>query len=228
MALLRNLLKRTLRPFFHGILLTPRDHKEEIMETLMRAVKWWDLPPGDYLEFGVYKGRSFIHAYQQAQLCNLDMHFYAFDSFQGLPEVKGSDKDCAGLEKGDYACDEASFKKTLVDNNVDLSAVTVVPGFYRETLNEKTKKALDLRRAAIVWIDCDIYESTKPVLEFITEYLTTGSLIAFDDWFLFGADPNAGEMKAAGEWLEKNKNIRLVEYRQFGLFGQSFIVQVEK
>ena len=34
MALLRNLLKRTLRPFFHGILLTPRDHKEEIMEIL--------------------------------------------------------------------------------------------------------------------------------------------------------------------------------------------------
>jgi O-methyltransferase len=228
MAILRFLMQKALGPFFQRILNTPRDHKEDIMRTFMRAVKWWDLPPGDYLEFGVYRGRSFIYAYKQAQLCNLNMHFYAFDSFEGLPEVTGHDKEFSGLCRGDYSCDEESFKQALAEHNVDLNAVTVVPGFYDETLNEKTKRQLNLKRAAIVWIDCDIYESTKPVLDFITDYLTTGSLIAFDDWFLFGADPNAGEMRAAREWLDKNKHIRLVEYRQFGLFGQSFIVQVER
>ena len=81
MAHLRNRLWRILKPIFDGILLSPRDHKEEILGTLMRAVKWWDLPSGDYLEFGVYRGRSFIYAYKQAQLCDLDMHFL----HDGLP-----------------------------------------------------------------------------------------------------------------------------------------------
>jgi len=225
---LRVLLEKTLRSLCQGILGTSRDHKEEIMEAFMRAVKWWDLPPGDYLEFGVYQGRSFIHACKQARRWNLKMHFYAFDSFEGLPEVRGKDNAYSVLRQGDYACDEETFRKILCENNIDLDAVTIVPGFYRNTLTEKTKRQLNLNRAAIVWIDCDIYESTKPVLDFITDHLTTGSIIAFDDWFLFGADPNAGEMRAAREWLEKNRNIRLVEYKQFGLFGQSFIVQIEK
>lgn len=203
------------------------DHKEEILRILMQAVKWWRLPPGDYLEFGVYEGRSFISAYRQARLFDLDMHFYAFDSFQGLPEVRGSDGEYLRLRQGDYACDEESFREALEDHEVDLNDVTIVSGFYDRTLTEETKKSLPIRRAAIVWIDCDIYESTKRALDFVTDYVTTGSIIAFDDWFLFGADPNAGEMRAAREWLERNRHIRLVEYKGFGLFGLSFIVQIQ-
>jgi len=221
-------IKETLKPFFERFLSLPKDHKEEVMQTFMRALTWWNLPPGDYLEFGVYRGRSFVYAYKQAQRFNLKMHFYAFDSFQGLPQVKGHDKEYSQLRQGDYACDETSFKKILAENNVDLDAVTITPGFYDMTLNQKTKETLNIKRAAIVWIDCDIYESTRPVLDFITDYLTTGSIIAFDDWLLFCGDPNAGEMRAAREWLEKNRHIRLVEYKQFGLFGQSFIVHIEK
>jgi len=228
MAAFRVLMRKTLKPFFQRFLDIPRDHKEEIMSTFMQALTWWNLPPGDYLEFGVYRGRSFIYAYKQAQQFNLNMHFYAFDSFQGLPQVSGHDKKYSRLSQGDYSCDEESFKKILTDNKVDLNAVTIVPGFYDLTMNEKTKEELDLKRAAIVWIDCDVYESTNPVLNFITDYLTTGSIIAFDDWLLFCGNPNAGEMRAAREWLEKNGHIRLVEYKPFGLFGQSFIVQIEE
>jgi hypothetical protein len=224
----RLLVEKAIRPLLRNVLGSSSDHKEEILSTFMRAVKWWDLPPGDYLEFGVYQGRSFIYAYRQAQKHRLDMHFYAFDSFEGLPEVKGQDGEYAVLRRGDYACDEPSFQRALIDNGVDLERVTVVPGFYDNTLNAETKKKLPLNRAAVVWIDCDIYESTKLVLDFVTPYLTTGSIIAFDDWFLFGADPKAGEMRAAREWLGENRYISLVDYRQFGLFGHSFIVQVKK
>jgi len=156
------------------------------------------------------------------------MYFYAFDSFEGLPEVTGKDKDYSLYRKGDYACDEGSFRQILAANGVDLDAVTIVPGFYENTLNKETKKNLNIKRAAIVWIDCDIYESTKYVLDFITDYLTMGSFIIFDDWFCFGADPNAGEMRATREWLEKNPQIRLLEYHKFGVSGQSFIVQILK
>ena len=48
---------------------------------------------GDYLEFGVWKGRSFARAYNiWKHLLNKnsnlkDMRFYAFDSFEGLPII---------------------------------------------------------------------------------------------------------------------------------------------
>lgn len=227
MARLLDLTKSSLRNILQRILGTPKDHKEEIMRIVMHAVKTWDLPPGDYLEFGVFKGRSFIYAYKFAVQYKMNMHFYAFDSFKGLPEPTGIDRTYDIFRKGDYACDEQSFRDNLMENSVDKDMVTIVPGFFDNTLNEETRKKLNIKRASIVWIDCDIYESTKPVLNFITDFLTTGSIIIFDDWFCFSADPNAGEIRATSEWLEQNPHVQLVEYKQFGIFGQSFIVQVE-
>ena len=92
-------------------------------------------------------------------------------------------------------------------------------------LTDELKTCLPIKRAAVVWIDCDLYASTVPVLDFITGYLTTGSFIAFDDWFSFGADPDAGEMRATNEWLSRNPSIQLVEYHKFHTAGISFLVQ---
>ena len=50
---------------------------------------------GDYLEFGVFRGRTFAEAWNAARRYGRQkMHFYAFDSFTGLPEL--SDKDNGG------------------------------------------------------------------------------------------------------------------------------------
>jgi len=55
--------------------------REEIMKTAMDFVAHSDLT-GDYLEFGVFKGSTFIAAYNFAQKRKLElMRFYAFDSF---------------------------------------------------------------------------------------------------------------------------------------------------
>jgi macrocin-O-methyltransferase TylF-like protien len=45
---------------------------------------------GDLLEFGVYRGTSFISAFKQAQEHRLThMRFFAYDSFAGLPNDEG-------------------------------------------------------------------------------------------------------------------------------------------
>ena len=77
----------------------------------------------------------------------------------------------------------------------------------------------------MVWIDCDIYDSTVPVLEFIMPIIHTGTVIAFDDWFSFVGDPEAGQIRACREWLNRNPNIKLEHYRDFGTVGRIFIVQ---
>jgi len=77
-----------------------------------------------------------------------------------------------------------------------------------------------------VWIDCDLYSSTRTVLDFITPYLQYGTLLLFDDWFAFLADPNAGQQRAFREWLEKNPQLRAVELMRFGWCGNSFVIHL--
>ena len=48
---------------------------------------------GDYFEFGVHRARTFRFAMNHAKRRNMKkINFYAFDSFQGLPDVKNNIK----------------------------------------------------------------------------------------------------------------------------------------
>ena len=184
---------------------------------------------GDYLEFGVFEGKTFIGAYHNALMYNQkEMNFYAFDSFKGLPDSIEYKNPNNPFYVGLYAFSLDKFKGNLKKAKVDFSKVQIIPGWYSQTLNNKTKEKLPLTKAAIVWIDCDLYESTVPVLEFVTEYLGNGSLLIFDDWYLFAGNSSNGEQRATKEWLQKHPEMKLIEYRKFGAVGLSFIVEIIK
>lgn len=175
---------------------------------------------GDYLEFGVYGGNTFTSAYYFAKLYKLKMRFYAFDSFNGLPEV-----DDKHFNTGMCCMSEKKFKKVIRKRGVNLNDVSIIPGWYDEVLNKQTKSKLKIKKASFIYIDCDLYESTKPVLEFITDYIQNGTILVFDDWNLYNADPNQGERRAFKEWLGKHKNITAEKYLSIGYMGQSFILR---
>jgi O-methyltransferase len=185
---------------------------------------------GDYLEFGVSTGVTMSAAFKYARQCGLNaMRFYAFDSFQGLPVISGVDaQGPCEYHEGQYACGLEQFKANLRRNGVDLDRITMVEGWYDRVLNDATRKRLPIRTAAIVWIDCDLYESTVPVLNFITDYVQSGTVICFDDYYCFRGDPNRGEMKAFREWLAANPHITALEYRKFEAAGNSYLLTVAK
>ena len=111
--------------------------------------------PGDYLEFGVFRGLSFLGAYdaitasvtawnqpgrtemaysnkeraEQAYRAapRAEMRLFAFDSFDGLPEPSVSDTPHPRFPKGSFDCSEEDFRNNLLDHGVDLSQVVVVP-----------------------------------------------------------------------------------------------------
>lgn len=223
---IKRMIKKTAKIFL------PKSHIEIIARFIFaEAIE------GDYLEFGVFRGASFINAYYALEAAKRDWNskkrdslayslkhdvsiikrkdnikYFAFDSFCGLPEIKGIDKEHARFSKGRFDCAEKEFLTILKSNGVDLGKVDTIPGWYNSTLNEETKKKYGINRAAVVMIDCDLYESAKDVLRFITDLLTNGSVIIFDDWFSFKGDPDRGEQKAVKEWLNKNIQIRLIEY----------------
>jgi O-methyltransferase len=199
---------------------------------------------GDYLEFGVWKGYSFVPAFnaivgtrlnhfQQGfstneynSWKNSEPRFFAFDSFEGLPEG-GKEATMVDYEEGSYACSEKDFLKNLTDRGVDLARVTTVKGFYNDTCIAETKTGNELSKAAMVMIDCDLYSSTVPVLNFITDIIGQGTIIIFDDWFRFKANPNAGEQLACREWLERNPHIELIEFWRQGPQAVSFVVNIK-
>lgn len=201
--------------------------REKIIKTTMEFISHSNIK-GDYLEFGVYKGNTFIAAYNFAQKMALRlMRFYAFDSFQGLPELGGVDnnKFCE-FNKGQYFCNLSEFKKNISRRGVKLDKIEIIPGWYNEVLNKETKNKIGIKKAAVIWIDCDLYESTVPVLNFITDYVQDGTVLIFDDWFCFKGNPNYGEQKAFKEWLKKNSKIIITEFHKFAWHGNSFIIHL--
>jgi hypothetical protein len=183
---------------------------------------------GDYLEFGVYCGRTFTEAWHASRRYALaDMRFHAFDSFDGLPEPEDADRG-GSFHRGQFRCDRATFERTLARQRVERSRIAIHPGLFETTLAERgSLKTLGVAKAAIAWIDCDLYASTVPVLRALTDVLVNGSVLVFDDWYCFHGRPDRGEQRACSEWLSANPHIRLVEYQKFHWAGASFIVNLE-
>jgi len=181
---------------------------------------------GDYLEFGVYQGHSLQHAYREAQaLGMLDMRFFAFDSFAGLPPPEGIDTSAVfPLQAGMFACSQAQVEANLRQLGVDMSRIQLCSGLFSDTLNPATKRNLGIHQAALVLIDCDLYASAKVALDFVADLLVDGSIVIFDDWEIFGPDSGKGEQLAFQEFLHTYSSFTPEEFVSLGWHGKSFIL----
>ena len=78
--------------------------------------------PGDYYEFGCHRCRTFRMAMLEAERHFMsDMKFYAYDSFEGLPDVpKDSEYDSRWL-KGTLTTSESEFKNLISSSGFDIN-----------------------------------------------------------------------------------------------------------
>lgn len=217
-------MRAVVRGFSRRAFGLPQDAKHEMVERAVSAVNSWQVP-GDYLEFGLYEGRSFTYAYKALQRSpGPTRRLIGFDSFKGLPEPL-KEEGTTKFQRGQYACSRKDVEENLLRSGVDLDATQLVEGFFDETLTNGVSQELGLVSAAVVWIDCDLYSSTVSVLDFISPLISTGSILCFDDWFSYGTDPTKGELRAVREWLDRDDaGIELSHYRNFGISGRSFVV----
>lgn len=195
---------------------------EQIMEYLIGAQI-----AGDYCEFGVWQGTTFRHAYRTMSPHFKTMRFAAFDSFKGLPRPQGI--DAAGgytshFYEGQFEASRELFLRNLKRDGVDLHKVVTVEGWFNETLAPDRASTHGVDRIAVAWIDCDLYESTVPVLDYLTPRLSVGTALAFDDWHCYRNHPNFGQQRACREWLERNPGVTLKELFSFGWNGMVFTV----
>ncbi len=189
-----------------------------------------NLVNGDYFEFGCYAGRTFQYAYHAARDRGLkDMRFHALDSFEGFSEPKGAD-DMGMIAEGTRNCSEEQFMKNVTSAGVPANVVTTTKGWFADTLEgagkKKTDKQLGDAKIAVAWMDADLYEPTISALNFLTDRLQDGSVLIFDNWFLFKGNPDAGERRALTEWHKKNPHITLTPFYNVSWHGSSFIVSL--
>lgn len=165
---------------------------------------------GYYFEFGCHSATTMrmAHSYFKHMF---DWTYVAFDSFEGLPEIEEIDRQEI-WEKGKLYTTEDRFRKLVVSAGMPKEKLITVKGFYDMSLNEALRVQLTGKRAAVVYIDCDLYTSTVPVLEFVKSFLQIGTIIVFDDWNCFCADPEKGERRAFSEFCTKYPELRFEEF----------------
>ena len=181
---------------------------------------------GDYFEFGVFQGRSLATAYKiHSQMESAPRHFYAFDSFSGLPQLSADDtlEDYSVFHEGQFAVSKADVAQNLVNNGVPEDSVTLIEGFYETSLGDtETIAAVGRANAALVHIDCDLYSSAVPCLKFIETRMVDGAILMFDDWFCYRGRADQGVHRAFDEWATRAP-YTFTEYAKYSWSGLMFI-----
>jgi O-methyltransferase len=173
---------------------------------------------GHYAEFGVYKGEATLEVFRAARMAELEMDFYLFDSFEGLPVIIESQAH-EPFRTGEFANSLQNFETRIKKSKMDLNRVKIIEGFFSESLKEFKYENV---KFAFVFVDCDLKESTTEVLSFISDKLAQGAILAFDDYYCYGG-PEVGERGAINQWLGLNPHFELTEYNNFHWAGKSFI-----
>jgi hypothetical protein len=186
---------------------------------------------GDYHEFGCHRCRTFRMALSEARRHNIEnMKFFAFDSFEGLPNVDvaaGTSVDA--WKRGALSTSESSFMELVRDHAVYVDQVRTIKGFYDQSLTRQLQQKFIAEEGSIslVNIDCDLYESAVPVFEFIDPLLQEGAVIYIDDMFAgFKGHPNKGVARAFREYRGKSR-WQFTRHLDVGWWGRSYIVYVD-
>jgi O-methyltransferase len=167
---------------------------------------------GYYFEFGCHKARTMRLAWDMFHSL-YDWTFVAFDSFEGLPEMDAADS-MPIWKKGDLKTSETDFVNVVTQHGMPRDRLKTVKGFYNESLTPALRDELLPQKAAVVYIDCDLYSSTASALNFSKDFFQKGTVLVFDDWFCFYGDPTKGERRAFAEFRERNPELIFEDYIQ--------------
>lgn len=168
-------------------------------------------PDGHYYEFGVLSGKAIDIVLDMTEISfgedgqikknweevhnRVDKPFkgvIGFDSFVGLP--KESDKvwnnpewpegafnslEVLGLDSIESVMSSLQQRWSKYKTKVEL-----VPGFFSDSLTPELALSLQGKRASCVHVDCDIYQSTIEMMDWMFKYnlAMNDSIWRFDDW----------------------------------------------
>lgn len=147
---------------------------------------------GDIAQVGVYRGGT---AKMLASLfVGSSKRFYLFDTFEGLPEASQEDglKNVEGNGKREF--NDVDFNE-IRSYFSDIQNIEFKKGLFPETA-----KGLEDKRFCFVYLDADLYSSTRDGLSFFYSRMIPGGVIMFDD---YETNTWPGVAKAVREFCDK-------------------------
>lgn len=150
---------------------------------------------GCVVECGVWRGGM------MAGLAELrpELHYYLFDSFEGLPEANEIDGQSAvnWMNDNDVKCcaTEESFAREIMAKAGALS-YSIEKGWFESTLKNYSFSS----GISVLRLDADWYSSTAECLNFLYEDVKVGGVVILDDYFAWD-----GCSKAVHDFLSLNK-----------------------
>jgi O-methyltransferase len=181
---------------------------------------------GDYVEFGSWGCNTLQRAYHACQQFGWNRHFWAFDSFQGLPPSGDPRDQHPALAPGGVGQGGVDAFYAMCDGfDVPRDAYTAIEGFYEDTLPPLGTTG-EPRDIAIVYIDCNLYSSTISAFEFLGSRLKPGMIVGFDDYYLYGAEAGvSGEREALDEFLRAHPEWHFHRFKDIHWGGVGFVVE---
>jgi hypothetical protein len=175
------------------------DSQRELIDFSIKAVA----VDGHYLEFGVFTGGTI--RYIARRIGHRTIH--GFDSFEGLPEA------WSGFGLGGKSFD-VKGRLPRVPANVALHR-----GYFDSSLPQWLND--NPGQVAFIHVDCDLYSSTKTILELLAPRLANGTVILFDEYFNYpGWEQH--EFKAFREFVDA----RGVKYSYLAFARQQVAVRI--
>jgi hypothetical protein len=178
---------------------SPTTGRKALIDFAVRSVT----TKGLFLEFGVFQGDSINRVSK-----HVPGPVWGFDSFVGLPE------SWEGMH------DPGHFKVAKLPRV--RSNVRLVQGWFNETLPKFLSEHPE--PVAFLHVDCDLYSSTKTILDLLKPRLQAGTVILFDDYFSYPGWQQ-GEHKAWTEFVTAH-NIRY-HFTGYNDLGQQACVVVD-
>jgi O-methyltransferase len=178
---------------------------------------------GDYLEFGVFTGTSMICAWEVLKEMDLGhVRMFGFDSFEGMPDVAGTD-DGGVWKPGEFAAPYELTKQRLAEAGVPENRAVLKKGWFSDTLNEETIARHGITNAGVIMVDADIYTSSKQALDFCAPLIQQEAVLIMDDWYADGGsfvERTMGQPRALKEFLAENPHLQATDVGPYSFFGR--------
>jgi hypothetical protein len=159
--------------------------------------------PGLALEFGVATGTTLEMIVDAVAA---DRAVVGFDTFTGLPEMWRS-----GFPAGEFA----------QQNLPDIADAELIVGLFEDELPRFLER--NDEQIAFMHVDCDLYPSTKTVLDLTGDRLAPDAVILFDEFFNFPGW-REHEYRAWNEFLERTG--RTCEYLAYTGNSEQVVVRL--
>ena len=211
----------------------PEEAREEYRRAFKRVMEYGfnEGLPGDVMEFGVFGGFT---ARIFAELMNrygMPGSLLLFDTFEGFPEsCSDVDRSSMKVSRQEYwAPNELATPVGTVEKirqrlskSIPSEKIEIHKGLFRETM----KDAVWRRKAAIVHLDCDLFESALDVLVGLEKLkcLQDGVVLLFDDYFCNRANPNFGEQAAFMAFLSRYEHYEAIPWFTYGWGAAAFFL----